>query len=166
VRPDVVYLTALRFVEVFGVNRSQAGQRVARLFVDHWRQRVISVLHKAKQAPGPHESALGSDDATPDVEPPRVFGDCRHQHVGLRAVLRKATTVFHKLPGTGMYGLTSWYPDARAARATDDDGDARPSKAKLARAKAVKKAARSRPGKATAAKAASSADADTIAEEK
>jgi hypothetical protein len=66
--------------------------------------------------------------------------------VGLRAVLRKATTVFHKLPGTGMYGLTSWYPDARAARGADD-GDARPAKAKSARAKSAKKAARGRPGK-------------------
>lgn len=82
--------------------------------------------------------------------------------VGVRALLRKANTVFHKLPGTGTYGLSSWYPDARAVR---DEGDARPSKAKLARAKAAKKAARGRPGKATTAKAASSADAGASTEE-
>jgi hypothetical protein len=47
--------------------------------------------------------------------------------VGLRASLRKATTVFHKLPGTNAYGLTAWYPDAKAARTTDA-AQSRPSK--------------------------------------
>jgi hypothetical protein len=32
--------------------------------------------------------------------------------VGLRALLRKRTSFFHKLPN-GTYGLTSWYPDAK-----------------------------------------------------
>lgn len=32
--------------------------------------------------------------------------------VGLRALLRKRTQFFHKLPN-GTYGLTSWYPNAR-----------------------------------------------------
>jgi len=36
--------------------------------------------------------------------------------VGVRALMRKATTVFHKLPGTNAYGLTAWYPNAKAAR--------------------------------------------------
>lgn len=45
--------------------------------------------------------------------------------VGLRALLRKATTVFHKLPGTRSYGLLSWYPNAKAS---DNDGGARPKK--------------------------------------
>lgn len=45
--------------------------------------------------------------------------------VGLRALLRKRTAFFHKLPN-GTYGLTSWYPDAKkpkhaAAEAEDDD---------------------------------------------
>jgi hypothetical protein len=54
--------------------------------------------------------------------------------VGLRALLRKRTAFFHKLPN-GTYGLTSWYPDAKkpkhaaeddadADAETDDDGDA------------------------------------------
>src|ERR1700730_1633793 len=37
--------------------------------------------------------------------------------IGIRALMRKATTVFHKLPGTNAYGLTSWYPNAKAAEA-------------------------------------------------
>jgi hypothetical protein len=32
--------------------------------------------------------------------------------VGLRALLRKNTVTFHKLPN-GSYGLLSWYPDAK-----------------------------------------------------
>jgi hypothetical protein len=47
--------------------------------------------------------------------------------VGLRALLRKRTAFFHKLPN-GTYGLTSWYPDAKkpkggAAQAQDDDDE-------------------------------------------
>jgi hypothetical protein len=45
--------------------------------------------------------------------------------VGLRALLRKRTMFFHKLPN-GTYGLTSWYPDAKkpkAAAGEDDDPD-------------------------------------------
>jgi hypothetical protein len=47
--------------------------------------------------------------------------------VTLRALLRKATTVFHKLPGTGTYGLSAWYPDAKTTKADGDD-DAAPRK--------------------------------------
>lgn len=49
--------------------------------------------------------------------------------VGLRAMLRKRTNFFHKLPN-GAYGLTKWYPDAKPAKASssdqseDDDEDA------------------------------------------
>ena len=35
--------------------------------------------------------------------------------VGLRALLRKRTAFFHKLPN-GTYGLTAWYPDAKKPR--------------------------------------------------
>ncbi len=44
--------------------------------------------------------------------------------VGLRALLRKRTAFFHKLPN-GTYGLTSWYPDAKKpkAEAGSDDGE-------------------------------------------
>jgi len=38
--------------------------------------------------------------------------------IGVRALMRKATTVFHKLPGTNAYGLASWYPNARATPET------------------------------------------------
>lgn len=40
--------------------------------------------------------------------------------IGLRATLRKSSSIFHRLPN-GTYGLLSWYPNARPAR--DDDGD-------------------------------------------
>lgn len=45
--------------------------------------------------------------------------------VGMRALLRKRTAFFHKLPN-GSYGLTSWYPDAKkpkAATEADDEDD-------------------------------------------
>jgi hypothetical protein len=42
--------------------------------------------------------------------------------VGLRALLRKRTAFFHKLPN-GTYGLTSWYPDAKRPKASDDADD-------------------------------------------
>lgn len=57
--------------------------------------------------------------------------------VGLRALLRKANNVFHKLPGTGSYGLLEWYPNAKIGR--DDDapapkkGRGRPKKGGLKR---------------------------------
>jgi hypothetical protein len=42
--------------------------------------------------------------------------------VGLRALLRKRTAFFHKLPN-GNYGLTSWYPDAKKPKnSAEDDG--------------------------------------------
>jgi hypothetical protein len=40
--------------------------------------------------------------------------------VSLRAMLRKRTNFFHKLP-TGSYGLTSWYPDAKSPRSSSTD---------------------------------------------
>lgn len=46
--------------------------------------------------------------------------------VGLRALLRKRTGIFHKMPN-GSYGLTSWYPHAKASKseaATGADADA------------------------------------------
>ena len=45
--------------------------------------------------------------------------------IGLRAVLRKRTEVFHKLPN-GTYGLMEWYPNAKATKpspASSDDED-------------------------------------------
>lgn len=42
--------------------------------------------------------------------------------VGMRALLRKRTAFFHKLPN-GTYGLTSWYPDAKKPKQTDDADD-------------------------------------------
>lgn len=60
--------------------------------------------------------------------------------VGLRALLRKANNVFHKLPGTGAYGLKEWYPNAKPSR-EDSDAPApkrgRPRKLTLVRKKAV-----------------------------
>lgn len=47
-----------------------------------------------------------------------VFGT-KNDHVamvGLRAMLRKNTSVFHRLPNSGNYGLLSWYPNARPVR--------------------------------------------------
>jgi hypothetical protein len=43
--------------------------------------------------------------------------------VGVRALLRKANTVFHRLPDSGAYGLLAWYPDAKPSK-DDDEGEA------------------------------------------
>ena len=40
---------------------------------------------------------------------------------GLRATLRKNSSIFHKLPN-GDYGLLSWYPTAKAPIHPDDEG--------------------------------------------
>jgi hypothetical protein len=46
--------------------------------------------------------------------------------VGLRAMLRKRTAVFHKLPN-GTWGLREWYPNAKAHKEASDKGGS-PSK--------------------------------------
>ena len=45
----------------------------------------------------------------------------------LRQVLRKNSSIFHRLP-QGDYGLLSWYPNAKAAKQDDDDDDAAPAR--------------------------------------
>jgi len=47
--------------------------------------------------------------------------------IGLRALLRKNTVTFHRLPN-GSYGLASWYPDARTRSADSEDEEAAPAK--------------------------------------
>jgi hypothetical protein len=46
--------------------------------------------------------------------------------VGLRAMLRKRTHFFHRLPN-GTYGMTAWYPNAKVAKATLAPGAAAPA---------------------------------------
>jgi hypothetical protein len=79
--------------------------------------------------------------------------------VGLRAVLRKGTTVFHKLPGTGTYGLMVWYPDAKK---TDDGGEDGAPARKGSKSKARPKAKHKAPG-AAAKGAQQAAAADSAA---
>jgi hypothetical protein len=98
--------------------------------------------------------AQGNGPATPReiLEALKAGGyrfEAKNDHialVGVRALLRKATTVFHKLPGTGAYGLLAWYPDAKLAKGDDDGEDGAParksSKSKSrAKAKASKRLA-------------------------
>ncbi len=40
--------------------------------------------------------------------------------IGLRALLRKNSVTFHKLPN-GSYGLLTWYPDAKAGKADEKE---------------------------------------------
>lgn len=60
---------------------------------------------------------------------------------GLRQILRKNSSIFHRLP-QGHYGLLAWYPNAKAAKSDDGDDDeaptARVSKSKPAKQKAAK----------------------------
>lgn len=42
--------------------------------------------------------------------------------VGLRALLRKRSAFFHKLPN-GAYGLTAWYPDAKRQKMAAPEGE-------------------------------------------
>jgi hypothetical protein len=39
--------------------------------------------------------------------------------VGMRALLRKMNSTFHKVPGTSAYGLRSWYPHAGDGEVVD-----------------------------------------------
>jgi hypothetical protein len=59
--------------------------------------------------------------------------------IGVRATLRKNSSVFHRLPN-GTYGLLSWYPNAKPQR--DDDADEAPARSKK---KGHKTAKRSKP---------------------
>jgi len=42
--------------------------------------------------------------------------------VGIRALLRKRTNIFHKLPNN-TYGLTEWYPGAKAPKGQNETAD-------------------------------------------
>ena len=49
--------------------------------------------------------------------------DANTAMIGMRALLRKRTAFFHRLPNN-TYGLTSWYPDVKKPKAApEDDGD-------------------------------------------
>lgn len=96
--------------------------------------------------------ALGSGPATPkEIYEAIVAGGFQFEAktadiamVGLRALLRKRTAFFHKLPN-GTYGLTSWYPDAKKPKSseTDDDeaDDEKPAETKAETATTKKAAA-------------------------
>lgn len=45
--------------------------------------------------------------------------------VGLRAMLRKRTNIFHKLPN-GAWGLKEWYPNAKSSKDAAEKGSAAP----------------------------------------
>lgn len=78
-----------------------------------------------------YSAARGTDPATPrqiyDAITQGGFTfdvkDEANALVGLRALLRKRTAFFHKLPN-GTYGLTAWYPDAKRPKASDAAEDA------------------------------------------
>jgi hypothetical protein len=58
---------------------------------------------------------------------------------GVRAVLRKNSSIFHRLPNN-QYGLLVWYPNAKANKADDyDSDDARKPKASRPRSKPTAK---------------------------
>lgn len=82
-----------------------------------------------------YAAARGTDPATPkEIYEAITHGGFQFETknpetalVGLRALLRKRTAFFHKLPN-GTYGLTSWYPDAKKPKAgapteADDEVD-------------------------------------------
>ena len=77
-----------------------------------------------------HAIAHGTNPATPkEIYEAITMGGYQFEAksadiamVGLRALLRKRTAFFHKLPN-GTYGLTSWYPDAKKPKADADAND-------------------------------------------
>ena len=81
--------------------------------------------------------------------------------VGLRALLRKANNVFHKLPGTGSYGLLEWYPNAKPAR---DEEEAPVKKKKLVLKKKGGTQIRRLPSPASKYNLGDDAEADTAAD--
>ena len=83
--------------------------------------------------------------------------------VGLRALLRKSNKVFHKLPGTGTYGLLAWYPDAKPSAEDDVDPAAGAKPKRKGKAKGKRSGAKGKPaaaGNAGGTTPAEGADAD------
>jgi hypothetical protein len=74
----------------------------------------------------------------------------------LRQILRKNSSIFHRLPH-GAYGLLSWYPNAKPAKA-DDDEDSDGAEPVVRKTKSAK------PKRAKAASAASPATGITANE--
>jgi hypothetical protein len=61
--------------------------------------------------------------------------------IGVRATIRKSSSIFHRLPN-GTYGLLGWYPNARASKSDDEIDETRPKpkahKVKKSRARKIK----------------------------
>ena len=57
---------------------------------------------------------------------------------GLRQILRKNSSIFHRLPH-GAYGLLAWYPNAKAVKPDEDDEDGTEAAPRSQRAKFVVK---------------------------
>lgn len=77
--------------------------------------------------------------------------------IGVRATLRKNSSLFHRLP-SGEYGLLSWYPNAKAPK--EDDQPVRKGKTKKAK-KAAPSANKKRDGAEDETPAASKPTSDT-----
>lgn len=63
--------------------------------------------------------------------------------IGVRATLRKNSSVFHRLPN-GTYGLLNWYPNAKPQK-SDDGEDDRPTHSRGGKKKRAKTSKRSAP---------------------
>ena len=48
--------------------------------------------------------------------------DATNALISLRSTIRKNSSIFHRLPN-GVYGLLSWYPNAKSQRQDDDDDE-------------------------------------------
>jgi hypothetical protein len=78
--------------------------------------------------------------------------------IGVRALMRKATNVFHKLPGTNAYGLVTWYPNAKTAPAAKPSKpSSRPGKDQLPKRSAAKPKSAARPKRNPATRSGGSA---------
>ena len=61
--------------------------------------------------------------------------------VGMRALLRKNSTTFHKLP-SGAYGLRAWYPNAKPPKEDEDQEETSKVETKIETANAPKESIR------------------------
>lgn len=85
--------------------------------------------------------------------------------IGVRALMRKATNVFHKLPGTNAYGLVTWYPNAKLSKA-GDGGPGNPtataSRAGKGRARKPKTVTRTKPQRRAASQSQNLANSTLV----
>lgn len=112
-----------------GVSASSGGAAITQIKPDSFYGKKLQTAVR-EYLEMRHAIAHGTNPATPkEIYEAITAGGFQFEAktpdiamVGMRALLRKRTAFFHKLPN-GTYGLTSWYPDAKKPKHADDADD-------------------------------------------